>query len=80
MNKIILGGIAVLAITAVVAWTMGLNSQKNDLSSISLANVEALAQESGGITSCASWNLGRYCGIFYPASGGSFSVYYPFSL
>jgi anti-sigma regulatory factor (Ser/Thr protein kinase) len=46
MNKKILYGIAVLAIAAVAAWNVNLNSQNNDLSDISLANVEALAEES----------------------------------
>jgi hypothetical protein len=35
----------VLVITAVAAWNVNLNSQSNDLSDISLANVEALAGE-----------------------------------
>jgi Tfp pilus assembly protein FimT len=39
--------LAVLAIAAVAAWNVNLNSQKNELSDIQLANVEALAQESG---------------------------------
>jgi hypothetical protein len=43
MNKKILYGIAVLAIAAVAAWNVNLNSQSSDLSDISLANVEALA-------------------------------------
>jgi hypothetical protein len=49
MKKYIISGIAVLAIAAVAAWNVGLSSQKNDgLSDVMLANVEALAQESGG--------------------------------
>jgi hypothetical protein len=43
MKKKILGGIVVVAIAAVAAWNVSLNSQSNDLSDISLANVEALA-------------------------------------
>jgi hypothetical protein len=46
MKKKILGGIALLAIAAVAAWNVDLNSQSNELSAVSLANVEALAQES----------------------------------
>jgi hypothetical protein len=46
MKKKIFGGIAVLAIAAVAVVNVNLNSQNNDLSDISLANVEALAVES----------------------------------
>lgn len=45
MKKKIIGGIAVLAVTAVAVWNVNLSSnEKSNLSSISLANVEALAQ------------------------------------
>jgi hypothetical protein len=44
MKKKIIGGIALLAIVAVAAWNMDLNSQSDKLSAVSLANVEALAQ------------------------------------
>lgn len=49
MKKFIFGGIAVLAVTAVAAWNVSVNfgSQKSELSDISLANVEALADECG---------------------------------
>jgi hypothetical protein len=43
MKKYIISGIAVLAIAAVAAWNVSMNSQKNGLSDISLANLEALA-------------------------------------
>jgi hypothetical protein len=56
IKKKILGGTALLAIAAVAAWNMNLNSQGNDLSDVSLANVEALAQESGGNSCSASAN------------------------
>jgi hypothetical protein len=51
MKKNILGGIVVLAIAAVAAWNVSMNSQKNvGLSDVMLANVEALADgESGGL-------------------------------
>jgi hypothetical protein len=49
MKKKILGGIAVLAIAVVAAWNVNLSSQSNDLSDISLANVEALAIENDPI-------------------------------
>ncbi|MDR1582924.1 MAG: NVEALA domain-containing protein [Prevotellaceae bacterium] len=48
MKKKILGGIAVLAIAAVAMMNVNFNSQSNELSAISLANVEALAEESSG--------------------------------
>jgi hypothetical protein len=43
MKKKILGGIAISAIAAVAAFNMNLGLKKNDLSAISLANMEALA-------------------------------------
>lgn len=52
MKKYIFGGIAVLAIATVAAWNMNLNSQSNNLSEISLANVEALAGETNTSASC----------------------------
>jgi hypothetical protein len=49
MCKKIIGGITVIAIAAVAVWnvSVNLNSQKNELSDISLANIEALGQEVG---------------------------------
>jgi hypothetical protein len=49
MKKII-SGIVVLAIAAVAAFNvnLSLNQKKNDISALSLANVEALAGENGG--------------------------------
>jgi hypothetical protein len=70
MKKIILGGIAVVVIAAVAAWNMGLNSQKSDLSDISLANVEALAQESSSSHCnrlCEEWPS-TYCVLESPTS------------
>jgi hypothetical protein len=68
MKKKIFGGIALLAIAAVVAWNVDLNSQSNDLSDISLANIEALAGEHDDAckgdffyTSCFSFNVSYYC-------------------
>ncbi|MDR2085828.1 MAG: NVEALA domain-containing protein [Dysgonamonadaceae bacterium] len=43
--KIILGSVAVLAIASVTVFNVNLNSQNDKLSAISLANVEALAEE-----------------------------------
>jgi hypothetical protein len=48
MKKKIFGVIAIVAIAAAAAWNVNCNSQSSKLSDISLANVEALAQESGG--------------------------------
>ncbi len=49
MKKKIFGGIAVLAIAAFAAFNMNVNTQENQASSLTLANIEALAQnESGG--------------------------------
>ena len=48
MKKIILGGIAAIVIAALAVVNVNLNSQsENLLSDLVLANVEALAQESG---------------------------------
>lgn len=53
MKKKIVGGIAVLAIAAVAAFNVSLNSQEENLSNINIASVEALANgESGGTPSC----------------------------
>lgn len=46
MKKIIIGGIAVLTIAAAVAFNVNLCRQDNSHSLLSLANIEALAQES----------------------------------
>ncbi|MDR0506066.1 MAG: NVEALA domain-containing protein [Dysgonamonadaceae bacterium] len=45
MYKKVLYGIAILAIAAVAAWNVNVNSQKEELSDVMLANVEALASE-----------------------------------
>jgi hypothetical protein len=48
MKKKIFGGIALLAIAAMAAWNVNLNSQpSNKLSDTMLANIEALAGENG---------------------------------
>jgi hypothetical protein len=47
MNKKILIGFTAMVIAGVLSWNVTLNSQKADLSGISLANVEALATEVG---------------------------------
>ena len=45
MKKKILGGFAVLAVAVAVAFNVNMNSEKNELSDLALANVEALAEE-----------------------------------
>jgi hypothetical protein len=48
MKKKIFGGIAVLAITAVAVVNVNLGAKSNDLSDVSLANIEALASGESG--------------------------------
>ena len=43
MKKIIFGGIAIVAIAVIVAFNMNVKSDNYDLSSVSLENIEALA-------------------------------------
>lgn len=43
MKKYILGGIALLMIATVVAWNVNLDTKSNDLSVLSLVNIEMLA-------------------------------------
>jgi hypothetical protein len=63
MFKKSLGGIALLAIAAVAVMNVNLNSQSNDLSDISLANVEALAgdETSECPNGCYPDGNGCYC-------------------
>jgi hypothetical protein len=79
MKKFILGGIAVLAIAAVAVVNVNLGSKSSDLSTISLANVEALAIEIGSpgnwtvtILGAHSWRCdsggGVCCPSFYTES------------
>jgi hypothetical protein len=63
MKKYILGGIAALMIAAVAAWNVNVSiNQKNELSLLELANVEALAnnnEQGTGARSCSiSWKVG----------------------
>ena len=43
MKKVIFGGIAILGIAVAVAWNVNISSQNSDLSGMSLANIETLA-------------------------------------
>ncbi|MDR2911668.1 MAG: NVEALA domain-containing protein [Bacteroidales bacterium] len=45
MKKKILCGVAAVAISATIAFNMSLNANSNNLSDLSLANVEALASD-----------------------------------
>jgi hypothetical protein len=59
MKKKILGGIAVLAIAAVAVMNVNLSSKSNDLSDVSLANIEALAsgERENSVTCKGNGNL-----------------------
>ena len=73
MKKKLLYGFAVLAITVLAVFNMNLISQENGLSDVSLANVEALAQNEGydcddgyPHKDCKQWNYttgsnGQWC-------------------
>lgn len=68
MKKIILGGIAALAIAAIAIWNVNLgNSQKSELSNLALANVEALAGEGNWLcpNGCYSGSSGCFCYQWY---------------
>ena len=53
MKNKILGGIAILAIAAVAAFNVNFNAQSGDLAVVSLADIEALAQEE--LTHCPNF-------------------------
>ncbi|GHT87644.1 hypothetical protein FACS189474_0950 [Bacteroidia bacterium] len=63
MKKYIFGGIAVLTVVAAAALNINFNTQKSDLSGISLANVEALAQSEGGIICHLDYPYTAYCNV-----------------
>jgi hypothetical protein len=76
MKKTYLVSIAILAIVAVAAFNVNLNSQSDKLSAMTLANLEALAQgeSDGGLTwKCLSIVIDTYeqssysyeCGRYY---------------
>lgn len=58
MKKKLFGSIAVLAVAALTAFNVNVNSQENGLSDVSLENVEALAYELPE----ATITCGRYTG------------------
>ena len=49
MKKIIIGGIATIAIVAAMALNVNFNAKNDNLSDIFLSNVEALAGNEGGV-------------------------------
>ena len=56
MKRKILCGIVALAVAGVATWNVNYNSQKNEMSDIMLANIEALAEsEFDPIASCNLW-------------------------
>lgn len=77
MKKKILGGLAVAIITVMATVNLNLTPAVGDLSSLSLANVEALASsENGGTVRCSNQCGGAYCGRFENTEGNSWPVYY----
>ncbi|GHT15520.1 hypothetical protein FACS189426_23180 [Bacteroidia bacterium] len=73
MNKKILFGIVALAIAGVSVVNVNFNSQSNNLSGVSLANVEALAQESGGGDDCYT-SSNNTCGYVVISNTGNYHV------
>ena len=64
MKNKILGGMAVLIIATVAMFNVNIGSKSSKLSDISLANVEALAQEPNGTTCYAAPPYTDYCNIY----------------
>jgi hypothetical protein len=68
MKKKIFGGIAIIVIIAFATFHINLNTQNENFSLLSLANIEALAEESG------SESGGGYsCTVTYNCTNGSIS-------
>ena len=77
MKKKILGGFAVVVIAAVAAFNINIDmSTDSNLSTVNLANVEALAQDEGGTVTCSNSCGGEFCGTFTNPQGNSWPVYY----
>lgn len=64
MKKKVLGGLVAMAITAIATFNINVNNN-DDLSALTMANVEALAQSEsgGGYKGCTSG--GGYCAIYW---------------
>ncbi|GHT15086.1 hypothetical protein FACS189426_22330 [Bacteroidia bacterium] len=71
MNKKILFGIAALAIATVSVVNVNFNSQSNNLSDVSLANVEALAQEADYTCNCNPFFQSETCCTIHINSNGN---------
>jgi hypothetical protein len=61
MKKKIFIGVAAVAVTAIVAINVNSTLQSDNLSVLSLANVEALAGESNGATPCGGDKVEGQC-------------------
>jgi hypothetical protein len=71
MKKKFFAGIAVLAIATMAAFNVNLNTPENDMSALSLANVEALAYGENGGASCDAGGPGASsCSISQDYPGG----------
>ena len=72
INKKIIGSIAVLAIAAITAFNVNVNTQETRLSDVSLDNVEALASESSAyfclnLSGCR-FDINFNCHVYYNGS------------
>lgn len=67
MKKKIIGSVAVMAIAAITAFNLNFSNQENDFQSLSLANVEALAQGEGSMSGC---RLDQNYWVCYQQSSG----------
>lgn len=78
MKKKILGAIAAIAIAAMVAVNVNFNADVNELSALTMSNIEALAggETGGGTTTCSNQCGGDKCGTFTDNDGNSWPVYY----
>lgn len=77
MKKKILGAVAVIAIAAMAAFNLNINADANELSALTIDNIEALADgEGGGTSTCSNSCGGAKCGTFTDNDGNSWPVYY----
>ena len=61
-TKTIFGAIAVLVVATVATFNIGLSPKTNSMSDVMLANVEALARESGNDIYCSTDCTLEWCG------------------
>jgi hypothetical protein len=69
MKKKILSGLALLVIAVVAAWNVNLGTNSYDWSTVSLANMEALAEETVIVNVPCEPQTGETCIIIINASG-----------